>query len=659
MKIILLVQARVNSSRFPNKVLKPINREKLNILDMIYYRLKKTKNLTKILFVIPQNKKNLKLARYLKHKNYPFFAGSEKNVLSRFYEATKNIKPDYIIRVTSDCPFVDPDILNKLVKKIKTNKFDFLSNTNPPTYADGLDLEAFKFIKLEQAFKNAKSQFDKEHVTPYIKRHSLSNYNLFNKKDYSSMRITIDYPEDFRIFQNLLYKSKNNLNISSKNIEKMWDNNKELFLANMKFERNSSKKGLNKNKKLILRANKVIAGENMLFSKKARLYSDNWPSYFTRAKKISIWDSDNIMYKDLSLMGVGTNILGYSNQNINNAVIKSINSSNMSSLNSKEEVELAEKLISLHPWSDQATFTRTGGEANSVAIRIARIAAKSQNVAVCGYHGWHDWYLATNLGKKNSLKNHLMDNLKVLGVPNKLKGTVYSFEYNNINSLKEIIHKNKIGIVKMEVSRDEVSKNNFLRDVKKICKKNNIILIFDECTSGFRMNNGGLHKMYGVEPDLAIFGKALGNGFAINAIIGKKEIMELKNKSFISSTFWSERSGFAAGIATLNLMEKIKSWKIITQNGNYLRSKISEIAKKHSLKVKITGLSSLIKYEILSKNWPIYRKFIINEMLRNRILGTNAIYVSIYHDKNAFRKYFEILDKLFFQIKNFELTKQI
>ena len=182
MKIVLLIQARVTSSRYPNKVLKKIVKSKLTVVDMIYHRLKKCKNLSKILFVIPKNKNNQKLSKHLKNKRYPFFSGSENNVLNRFYEATKNIKPDYIVRVTADCPFVDYRILNKLIKKIQTNKFDYLSNVNPPTFADGLDLEAFKFDKLKEAVKKAKSQFDKEHVTPFIKKNSNLTYNLFNLK---------------------------------------------------------------------------------------------------------------------------------------------------------------------------------------------------------------------------------------------------------------------------------------------------------------------------------------------------------------------------------------------------------------------------------------------------------------------------------------------
>ncbi len=655
MKIVLLIQARVTSSRYPNKVLKKIVKSKLTVVDMIYHRLKKCKNLSKILFVIPKNKNNQKLSKYLKNKRYPFFSGSENNVLNRFYEATKNIKPDYIVRVTADCPFVDYRILNDLIKKIQTNKFDYLSNVNPPTFADGLDLEAFKFDKLEEAVKKATSQFDKEHVTPFIKKNSNLTYNLFNSKDYSSMRITLDYPKDFQVFDNIMHRVKGNIYISSKKIEKMWDEDKTIFLKNQEYKRNTHLKSFNENETLKSRAKKVVAGENMLLSKKANLYSDNWPSYFTKAKGIDIWDADNRKFKDLSLMGVGTNILGYSNKYIDNAVIKSLKNGNISSLNSKEEIELAEKLVSLHPWSDQVTFTRSGGEANAVAIRIARATAKKQNVAVCGYHGWHDWYLATNLTQKNSLKNHLMNNLKVLGVPKNLKNTVYSFEYNNIQSLKNIIKKKNIGIVKMEVCRDELPKNNFLGKVKNICKKNKIILIFDECTSGFRLNNGGLHLKYKVIPDMAIFGKALGNGYPINAIIGKKEIMREKANTFISSTFWSERAGYAAAIATLKIMKKIESWKIITKNGKFIKSHLKKIAKKHNLRLKILGLNSLIKYEIISDNWELYRKYIIDEMLKENILGANNIYVSIYHNKAAFRKYFLKLDKIFYKIKQFEL----
>ena len=203
----------------------------------------------------------------------------------------------------------------------------------------------------------------------------------------------------------------------------------------------------------------------------------------------------------------------------------------MSTLNSTEEILLAEKLITLHPWAEMAKFTRSGGEANAVAIRIARAASGKDKVAICGYHGWHDWYLASNINNNNNLNNHLMRQTPIKGVPKNLRNTVFSFEYNNYNQLSKIIEEQDIGIIKMEVRRNEEPKNNFLQKVRKLATEKKIILIFDECTSGFRQTFGGLHKYYKVDPDMAIFGKALGNGHAINAIIGKKSIMSCNSST--------------------------------------------------------------------------------------------------------------------------------
>ena len=203
----------------------------------------------------------------------------------------------------------------------------------------------------------------------------------------------------------------------------------------------------------------------------------------------------------------------------------------------------------MHPWSNMVKFTRSGGEANAVAIRIARAASGRDKIAICGYHGWHDWYLAANLSSKDKLNKHLLSGLKPLGVPKSLSGSTLTFSYNNISELEDLIKKNKdIGVIKMEVSRNLEPKHGFLKKVRDLANKNRIILIFDECTSGFRQTFGGLHKLYNVNPDIAIFGKALGNGYAINAVIGKKDIMEFAQSTFISSTFWTERIGPSAAL---------------------------------------------------------------------------------------------------------------
>ena len=332
--------------------------------------------------------------------------------------------------------------------------------------------------------------------------------------------------------------------------------NPEIFLINKQFGRNEGSQ-LSVGQKLWERAKEIIPGGNMLYSKNPDfILPKKWPSYFKKTKGYKIWGVDNKIYSDMSTMGVGTNILGYSNKEVDQAVQRVVKDGNLSSFNSPEEITLAEKLIEIHPWAEMVRFTRTGGEANSVAIRIARASTSKHNVAFCGYHGWHDWYLSSNLSRDKKLGFHLFPGVKIKGVPRQLKKTSIPFFYGDLNELKQIIKKEKIGIIKMEVARSEKPNINFLKNVRKLCDKNNIILIFDECTTGFRENYGGLHKTLGVNPDIAIFGKTLGNGYAINAIIGKKKFMSNVTSTFISSTFWGERIGYVAALKTLDVMKK-------------------------------------------------------------------------------------------------------
>ena len=206
-----------------------------------------------------------------------------------------------------------------------------------------------------------------------------------------------------------------------------------------------------------------------------------------------------------------------------------------------------------------------------MAIRIERSESVKDKVAICGYHGWHDWYLSVNHNSKNGLDTHLLPGLQPLGVPKNLKNTVYPFNYNNFEELNIICENNDIGIIKMEVTRNIGPKNDFLKKVRNLATKKGIVLIFDECTSGFRETYGGIHKKYGVEPDLAMYGKTIGNGYALTAVVGKKEVMSYVESTFISSTFWTERIGPTAALKTLEMMERMRSWEIITEIGNKVR----------------------------------------------------------------------------------------
>jgi glutamate-1-semialdehyde aminotransferase len=244
-----------------------------------------------------------------------------------------------------------------------------------------------------------------------------------------------------------------------------------------------------------------------------------------------------------------------------------------------------------------------------------------------------------------------MSGLPISGVNRKLKNSVFSFEYNKFDQLKNIFKKNNIGTVIMEVSRNEKPENNFLKEVRYFTKKNNIVLIFDECTSGFRETYGGLHLKYKINPDIATFGKALGNGYAINAIIGNYEVMKFANSTFISSTFWTERIGSAAALATLDLMKKIKSWEIISAIGRKIKKNWLTISNNHKLKIKIEGLDALPRFNFDSNFNLYYKTFISQEFLKKNFLASNSIYLCTEHNSKIINQYFEILDDIFYKIK--------
>ena len=418
---------------------------------------------------------------------------------------------------------------------------------------------------------------------------------------------------------------------------------------------------MGKGQELYKKAKLLIPGGTMLLSKRPEMFlPDNWPSYYSKAKGCKVWDLDGNEYTDVSIMGIGTNTLGYGNDEIDQAVHETVTNGNMSTLNCPEEVYLAEKLVELHPWADMVRFARSGGEANAIAIRIARAATGKDNVAICGYHGWHDWYLSANLGETENLNGHLLPGLNPNGVPKNLKNTVFPFQYNKFEQLEEIVKTKNIGVIKMEVSRNEVPKDNFLQKVRDLATKSDIVLIFDECTSGFRQTFGGLHKMYNVEPDMAMFGKTLGNGYAISAVIGRREVMEAAQKTFISSTFWTERIGPTAGLKTLEVMENLKSWNIITEKGNLITKKWTEIALSNSIPILTSGLPALTSFSFdTTKNSLEYKTLLTQEMLKKGYLASTSFYASTEHTDEILNKYFEELNEVFGLIHECENGKDV
>ena len=658
MKIVAIVQARMGSTRLPNKVMKAI--AGVPMIELLLARLARAREINQIIVATSTDQRNQILVEHIRSLGYACEQGSESDVLQRYLSAARKHAADAIVRITGDCPLVDPDLVDEAVRRFRTGGVDYFSNVAPPTYPDGLDIEVFSMAALERAARETDSPYDHEHVTPYLRESGhFSLASMQAEQDYSKLRWTVDEQADFEVISGIFAHFAPEIHFSWRQVLDLDRDHPELFSANHQLIRNEGA-SMGTGQKLWKHAKQIIPGGNMLLSKRAEMFlPEQWPAYFSKAKGCEVWDLDGNKYVDMSIMGIGTNILGYGHPEVDDAVRQTITAGNMSTLNCPEEVYLAEKLIELHPWADMARLARSGGEANAIAIRIARAASGKDKVAVCGYHGWHDWYLSANLGDDENLAGHLLPGLEPNGVPRNLRGTVFPFNYNNFAELETLVNTHDIGVIKMEVVRNKGPEDGFLQKVRQLATDRGIVLIFDECTSGFRQSFGGLHKLHGVEPDMAMFGKALGNGYAITATIGRREIMEAAQSTFISSTFWTERIGPTAALKTLEVMERTRSWDTITATGLQIRERWQKLADKHGLQIDHWGLPALTGFSFLSNNALAYKTLVTQEMLAKGYLCGNSVYVCIEHTPEVVDAYFAELDPIFALIKECEEGRDI
>lgn len=400
------------------------------------------------------------------------------------------------------------------------------------------------------------------------------------------------------------------------------------------------------------RAKKIIPGGTQLLSKRPdQFLPSQWPSYYQKAKGIEVWDLDGNKFIDMSIMGVGACILGYADNDVNEAVRKAVDLGSISTLNCAEEVELAELLLELNPWAGMVRYAKTGGEAMAVAVRISRAYTGKEKIAFCGYHGWHDWYLAANLADDSNLDGHLLPGLQPKGVPRGLKGSALPFNYNCIEELEAIIEKNEIGTVVMEPIRNYEPQNDFLGQARKIVDEIGAVLIFDEITSGWRLNVGGAHSRYNVFPDISVYGKAMSNGFPMAAIVGKDNVMNAAQETFISSTYWTDRIGPAASISAIHKMYDNKVPDHLCRIGNSISQEWNKIANELDLRISTEGIPPLTHFSFEYEENQALHTLFTQEMLKRGYLASRSVYVSYCHDEECVETYMENLYTVFEIIK--------
>jgi glutamate-1-semialdehyde aminotransferase len=364
---------------------------------------------------------------------------------------------------------------------------------------------------------------------------------------------------------------------------------------------------------------------------------------------VEVWDLDGNRYVDMSYNGIGACILGAADPDVDGAVKASIDAGSMSTLNCPEEVELADLLCELHPWADMVRYARGGGEAMALAVRIARASTRRDVVAFCGYHGWHDWYLAANLAEEDALDGHLLPGLDPAGVPRSLLGTALPFRYNHIEELRTIVadHRDELAAIVMEPIRDHQPNPGFLEEIRQIASQIGAVLVLDEITAGFRLNTGGAHLLYGIEPDIAVFAKAISNGYPMAAIIGRAKAMEAAQSTFISSTYWTERIGPTAALATIRKHQRCNVPAHLLELGKRIQAGWRLAADRAGLSLTVGGIPPLSHFSLNYENAQAIRTLFTQMMLEKGFLASNAFYATYAHQYDHVESYLTAVEETF------------
>jgi len=428
------------------------------------------------------------------------------------------------------------------------------------------------------------------------------------------------------------------------------------------------KPNITNSNKLYKKAIKIIPGGSQTFSKGPSQFTNNFaPKYLKRGKGCKVWDEDNNKFIDY-VMGCQPLILGYADKDINKAVNNQLKNGSTFSLMNKLEIEVAELLVKNIPSAEMVRFGKNGGDATTIAIKIARAVTGKNKIAFCGYHGWHDWFIASTD--------------KSDGIPKFNKNLIHSFEYNNIESLRKVFenNKNEISCVIMEpitvpepkcftkscknnlCKINKICRNNFLHKVKEICKKNNALLIFDEVVTGFRYSIGGAQEYYNVTPDLTALAKGISNGIPLSAIVGKKEYMSLLGKDvFFSFTYGGECLGLAAAKACINKLIKKKVPDHLKIIGSLFQNKLNKIINAYDMGSILSCDGHPCRSILTIKDYKNFsnleiKTFIQQELFRRGILWAAYHSLSYAHKKNdiikTLKAFDETLEKLSRIIKN-------
>lgn len=677
---IIIIQARMGSSRFPGKMTVPLVRTD-GALQIMLRRLERSQFGGAIVVATTNLAGDDIIATQCESMAIPCYRGNPTDVLDRYYSAYLAHGPaQAVVRLTGDCPLCDPEIVAAVVRRYFAESADYVANVILPTWPDGLDVEVFSSALLQTMWREARLPSEREHVTQFVynNRDRFRLVNVASEIDLSDKRWTLDEPEDAEFIKAVLSKFVDD-SWGYRDVLRIVAASPELETINTRHRRNegldASKRDdvpkradmtyralEGKSQELYTKARRIIPGGTQLLSKRPEMYlPEGWPAYYSKASGIDVWDLDGRHYFDFTNMSVGACPLGYADPDVDAAVREAVARGSISTLNAPEEVELAELLLELHPWARGVRYARGGGDAMAVAVRIARATTGRDKVAICGYHGWHDWYLSVNLGDNSRLDGHHLPGLDPAGTPRSLRETAVTFALGDFEALENIIrhHGDRLAAVVMEPIRNELPPAGFLKRIQEMAHLCGALLVFDEVSAGFRICCGGSHLVLGVNPDIAVLAKGMSNGYPMAAVFGTADAMSGAQKSFISSTYWTDRIGPAAALACIRKYRALKVYDRQRVIGDKLQTGWESIGRKHGIPVHVGGIPALAHFAIENEWGQAARTLFTKLMLEEGYLAGPGVYPTWAHTNDAVDAYLTVAHRVFERIIDIGLSKKL
>ncbi|HPL64444.1 MAG TPA: aminotransferase class III-fold pyridoxal phosphate-dependent enzyme [Syntrophales bacterium] len=595
-KIVSIIQARMNSRRLPGKVLQEI--EGVPMLGRVIDRVRASRLASLTVVATSEGASDDPVEAYCRSIDIPCFRGNEDDVLDRYYRAADRFGADVIVRITADCPLIDPIVIDRVIAAYLQGSCDYASNRIRYTYPDGLDTEVFSREALAETWRSARKKAEREHVTPYIResgRFRVAGVECETDLSQRDMRWTVDEPADLEFVRSIFKRLGGNRKpFGMWDVIRLLDKESRLAGSGAKTVRNEGyyrslieeekvsprRLKLAKSRKMLSRAEALIPSCTQTFSKgPTQFVQGAAPAFVSRAKGSRVWDVDGNEYIDYP-MALGPVILGHGYGPVTKAVARQIRRGTAYSLPHELELELAELIAAVIPCAEMVRYGKNGSDVTAGAVRLARAWTGRDVVACCGYHGWQDWYIGTTTRNR--------------GVPESTCKLTIPFAYNRIESLEEVFTRQsgKVAAVIMEPAGATKPSDGFLQKVAELCRREGALLIFDEVITGFRLALGGAQEFFGVKPDLACFGKALANGYPLSALVGRRDVMEMLDEVFFSFTFGGEAASLAAAFATIGEMQRRNVIAFLWEQGRKLQDGFNVIAREYGM----SGLASCDGY---------------------------------------------------------------